>query len=173
MKKLILALLAAVSILVVVAYLLTSCDNRHQRTKVNYTDSLVTVKLIKQSIDPEFKTIEEVSSYRFDLEKKNAYDSIFTHIPLSVLRDVSNVCLNKYGKTSKEGIVQEYISNREIYDNLRKLNSHYETDVSLNEEPKTIEDLFEKLEQDKKEKSNIDSINNKTSWIILKNSERV
>lgn len=139
MKKLILLLIMTIICIV-------SCNHNSHLKKEETFDSLKTVEIIKQVINPEFKTFDEVEDYRYECIKKHFHDSIFINMSDILLKDVINVCFNKYGYASKESIVQEYINNCEVYDNIHK----------PYKKPETIEELFE------------DTLTNKDTLKIIK-----
>lgn len=112
MKKKLVIVLAA--ILTVIACV-TSCDKAKEL--VNTEEK--TVETIEEYLNPTFDDVNVLLTYRDVLSKEHQMDSIFLSLPEPVLKNVTTVLLNKYGETNQEDVVNEYVKNKEIYDNLR------------------------------------------------------
>ena len=127
MKKWIPLLLALFFILGVSAVLslnlFGSCDYvndhfKHEKEMICSTDSMITANVIAKMSNPEFKSVSEVIIFRDQLQENEQTDSIFMALPAGVLRDVTNVLLNKNGTATKLTIVNEYLDNQSVYNNL-------------------------------------------------------
>lgn len=127
MKKwapLLLTLLFALGVGVALSFnSLGSCDyvKDHLKTeKVCSLDSTITAVTVEKLSNPEFHSISQIFVFREQIKKNEATDSIFMSLPPSILRDVSQVLLNKHGTASKQSIVEEYTTNQEVYNNLKE-----------------------------------------------------
>lgn len=121
MRKIVLAMLGLMAVLIV-SLTAFSCHGARQHIKKelawDINDSVFVMDMVQEYVNPLFSTTTEALSFREDVKEGAKVDSIFNSIPTSTLKYVCNVCQNKYGKFRKRCIVQEYMDNREIYDNL-------------------------------------------------------
>ena len=111
MKKFVIVLAAILTVIACV----TSCDKAKEL--VNTEEK--TVETIEEYLNPTFDDVNVLLTYRDVLSKEHQMDSIFLSLPEPVLKNVVTVLLNKYGETTREDVVNEYVKNKEIYDNLR------------------------------------------------------
>ena len=112
---LIVLIAAALSVAANVA--LSSCDNPVLKTtpKVKTAD----VQLCLDSIvNPVLDSYSEVLELQEELKTNAFIDSVFCSIPKATLRNVSSVILKKMHYVTKDDIVSEWLTNRQIYDNL-------------------------------------------------------
>ena len=142
MRKFILALLGlvAVSIVSLTAF---SCRGARQHIKKelarDVNDSVFVMDMVQEYTNPLFSTTTEALSFREDVKEGARVDSIFNTIPTSTLKYVCNVCQNKYGKFRKRCIVQEYMDNREIYDNLPQQSQPTQLPPDITQQPQKEE----------------------------------
>lgn len=108
--------------LLVMAFAITfnSCESKTERLKSRLeNDSIVAQNAINNYRNPVMSTAEEVLDFRqcsqFDYET----DSIFRSIPLPILKNVITVCLNRQNTVQKTDIIDEYLRNKKVYDNLQ------------------------------------------------------
>ena len=111
MKKKVIVLAAILTVIACIA----SCDKAKEL--VNTEEK--TVETIEEYLNPTFDDVNVLLTYRDVLSKEHQMDSIFLSLPEPVLKNVVTVLLNKYGETTREDVVNEYVKNKEIYDNLR------------------------------------------------------
>ena len=111
MKKFVIVLAAILTVIACV----TSCDKAKEL--VNTEEK--TVETIEEYLNPTFDDVNVLLTYRDVLSKEHQMDSVFLTLPEPVLKNVVTVLLNKYGETTREDVVNEYVKNKEIYDNLR------------------------------------------------------
>lgn len=73
---------------------------------------------IDSIVNPVFYSSAEAMDYQETLVSNAHVDSCFMHMPPTVLRNVSNVCIKRSPFPTKADIVAEYTDNRAVYDNL-------------------------------------------------------
>lgn len=118
MKKILLFLM------LMCAMLITSCNER-TRYLTPKGDSIRTAKLIDKIVNPVFTSVESLSAYQdIDIQEHKIGD-IFRAMPKTTLQKVATVCINKTGKVSKKSLVNEYLANSSVYDNLSDDTSSY------------------------------------------------
>lgn len=120
MKKWIRGILAFMLILTV-AFLgvsLSSCSHKSGHTSKAQLDSIYLQAQLKRIANPTFTTVEDVLDYHAERSNALYEDSVFIHMDEQSLRNVSIVLQNRKGKLTKSTIVHEYISNKDVYDNL-------------------------------------------------------
>ena len=97
----------------------SSCYSKSERLQRLANDSIVAQNAINNYRNPVMSTAEEVLDFRqcsqFDYET----DSIFRSIPLPILKNVITVCLNRQNTVQKTDIIDEYLRNKKVYDNLQ------------------------------------------------------
>ena len=112
---LIVLIAAALSVAANVA--LSSCDNPVLKTtpKVKTAD----VQLCLDSIvNPVLGSYSEALELQEELLTNAFIDSVFCSIPKETLKNVTSVVLKKLHYVTKDDIVSEFMTNRQIYDNL-------------------------------------------------------
>lgn len=158
MKKWIPLLLALFFILGVSAVLslnlFGSCDyvNNHLKPEnelICSTDSMITANVIAKVSNPEFKSVSEVMIFRDQLQENEQTDSVFMALPAGILRDVTNVLLNKYGMATKLTIVNEYLDNQSVYNNLspkQQLSNENVGEVKIRNDTSITKELEHRVE---------------------------
>lgn len=71
-------------------------------------------------MNPTFENVGDVAHYQEIIEDEKSIDSTFSSLPVSTLKRVADVCINKSGATDKKQIVNEYLKNISVYDNMSK-----------------------------------------------------
>lgn len=69
-------------------------------------------------MNPTFENVGDVAHYQEIIEDGKSIDSTFSSLPVSTLKRVADVCINKSGATDKKQIVNEYLKNISVYDNM-------------------------------------------------------
>ena len=97
-----------------------SCTNVNSSDNYDtgITDSLTVASYVESTVNPSFKSVQEVKSFQNRLIEECSIDEIFITMPEKILNDVATVCLNKNGTITKKDIVLEYQTNNSVYDNL-------------------------------------------------------
>lgn len=135
---------------IVASCTVTSCDNL-QDAKNALSKSQVDTAFVKECVysvvTPEFTTIDEVLLCQQKLNNNAYVDSMFMSLPENLLKNVATVLLKKTGRATKKAIVNEYISNKDIYKNLPIQPGEQETETTLvplkqqNSTPTVVEEL--------------------------------
>lgn len=81
-------------------------------------DTAFVYECVYSVVTPEFSDVTEVIQCQQTLNSNAYVDSVFTSMPEDVLKNVATVLLKKAGRATKKAIVNEYIGNRDIYQNL-------------------------------------------------------
>lgn len=117
MKRLKFVLMALMAC--VMTAVLDSCDRfGWNNPPCNAVDSVYVAEYVDSAMDPLFASPEEIMQYQAASIDEASVDETFRQMPVDVLLNVSTVCLKKDAVTSKKDIVEEYLANRAIYDNL-------------------------------------------------------
>ena len=69
-------------------------------------------------VNPAFSNVAEVTDCQEAVNECYSIDSIFRTLPVSTLKRVADVCINKSGTTDKKQIVREYLKNISVYSNM-------------------------------------------------------
>lgn len=67
-----------------------------------------------------FNSEQELAELRSNLIRQDYIDRTIRTMPEDVFKYVAHVCIHKYGRVSKETLVNEYLMYKKIYDNLPK-----------------------------------------------------
>lgn len=81
-------------------------------------DSTFVAAYMESVADPTFTSVDEIVTYRNDLETEDELNFEFLNIDPKILKNVASVCLKRTGSATKADIVAEYSHNSEIYNNL-------------------------------------------------------
>lgn len=102
------------------ATLLVSCQyvGAPEETEEPENDSAWLYEELQQVTNPTFSSLEEIMVYRQSMIDANTTDSIFVSLSDPIIRNVTAVVLKNYKEVSKASIVDEYLRNKRIYDNL-------------------------------------------------------
>lgn len=117
MKKGIIMLL-----LVGAALLCHSCDAAKEwfnppKVETTQIEEIVASE-IEAAVNPVMCTLPEVLVYQTNMTKEYSDNEVFCKMPQDVLVNVATVCLKAGATVTKKEIVEEYVKNRQIYDNL-------------------------------------------------------
>ena len=85
-----------------------------------YVDSATVSSQIEGYINPQFTSTSAMLEFHAQDVKGYEIDSTFRAMPVEILTNVSNVLLNKSGVVCKKAVVEEYLANRQVYDNLKQ-----------------------------------------------------
>lgn len=98
---------------------LTSCESSSAFKTPKVTVSKAQVSLCVDSlINPSFDEFSDVVELQKQMAVAKYTDSVFLTIPTKTLQDVYTVLSKKKANVYKEDIVEEFMSNKEIYENL-------------------------------------------------------
>ena len=84
----------------------------------SFDSSAVTAQVDMQSYSKQLKSLTDVFQLRQEMMDESRIDSTFLAIDDGPLSNVVSVLLKRDGYTSKDQIVNEYITGRAVYDNL-------------------------------------------------------
>lgn len=113
--------LAMYVIAVIVAFIitlqLTACDHFKQGDPIK-NDSVKVANQIEGVVNPQFDNVNEVLSYKDELNANEYEDSVFRHMNPALAYNIATIVINRDGIATKASIVKEYEKGRHIYDNL-------------------------------------------------------
>lgn len=124
MKKIIMMLLLTV-ITLALPVGLSSCSDQHRSHQdsgvVVNQDSIRFVQFMQELQNPTFLSPDDVIAFRQQLDNQRQTDSVFRTIPTGIFTDIYNVLIHKFPdrKVTKSDIVNEFLSNRDIYSHIR------------------------------------------------------
>lgn len=124
MTKKIMGILTTLSMLLITTFLgssLTSCEfykADQQRSK----DSIMTVSIVREIMNPQIESVDQALVIQSQKQTENDYNLIFRNMQPSTLRAVTSVLLNENHGATITQIVQEYLANQKVYDNLPDVN---------------------------------------------------
>lgn len=113
--------LAAFVVIVFAATLATCCAIKYSGNKIlpqTFDSSAVTAQVDVQSYPQQLNSLTDVFQLRQEMMDESRIDSTFLAIDDGPLSNVVSVLLKKNGFTTKDEIVNEYITGRAVYDNL-------------------------------------------------------
>lgn len=118
-----------------VAFITTSCDRlgKYTQTKDNTTNVVTVEDKIICPFDPEFTTTEQVMEFRQRLAEEYELDSVMLVMPENVLLNVASVCEKKMNKFKRRQLVDEYLKNKDIYNNLSNKTNAVKTTSTMEE----------------------------------------
>lgn len=136
-------------------------------------DSIKVAQIYEQLKSPVVYSIKDAQDLQDVMVHESTVDNLFMSIPPDIVRNVTNVLLNKEGYATKQSIVNEYRANDAIYNNLapapdaNETNDSTKVDLSAtdlgNRSTKTISSSF---------KRRVDTINGKAVPIVTETTER-
>ena len=97
---------------------LISCDQTGPRFLHPAPDKAAIQVCLDSIVNPVFTTTSDVFELQKQLKTNAFIDSVFLSLPPDVLKNVSTVVLKKLYRVTKDDIVGEFLTNRQIYDNL-------------------------------------------------------
>ena len=112
---------AAFIVLVFVSTVATLCAIKYAGDKIlpqTFDSAAVTAQLDEQSYPEQLKSLTDVFQLRQSMMDESRIDSTFLAIDDGPLSNVVSVLLKRNGFTTKDDIVNEYVSGRAVYDNL-------------------------------------------------------
>lgn len=108
-----------VCLITLVASITTSCDKLCSYTQQKDSNQAVIVEDVHVCpFDPEFTTTEQVMEFRQQLAEDYKLDSVMLSMDDGTLLNVASVCEKKFNKFKRRQLVNEYLSNVNIYKNL-------------------------------------------------------
>lgn len=112
MKK-ILKFLLLFALTIIVESTVCSCKrerlvNPFDKNKLRAQDSALVVKIIRDGINPSFRSVNELVLFRTQLVENAINDSLFKAIPVPILQDIGDMCIHKYGRVDKKLVLNEY-----------------------------------------------------------------
>lgn len=122
MKKLTVLMFGVVIIAIIV--LSSLIDTRVSNLENGTLDSTFFAKMIQEKINPEFKTTKEFCFYQEQLvEDRNNKElkDLFMTINPALIKNVSDVCIKKYGKVNLVLFFEEYDKNQIIFDTISNI----------------------------------------------------
>lgn len=132
-----LMVLVAAFVMIAANVTLTSCD----KGKAMFTPTVESaqVKLCIDSIvNPAFTSATDAISLQNTLNANAYVDSIFMNLPEKTVRDVCSVLLKRRATVTKKDIVNEFVANRQIYENLPKNGAPTADKPDVNKQSETI-----------------------------------
>ena len=119
------AIVLFIAIVLALIATITSCSNENRFktneegiTVLSKADSSAILQLVDEAINPTVHSVKEAYYLRCATINAHENDSIFCNMPESTLKYVTTVLLNKEERVTKSSIVNEYLQNNKVYDNL-------------------------------------------------------
>lgn len=114
-------------IMLIVAFVVSSCDYVKQtKGEIRHDDSLMVSKMMQDIDNPTFTDCSDVIEFQRSEGQWRHQDSVFFSIPKKVMRDVVSV-LEKSGKPlTKMSISNEFEMNKHVYLNLPDKQNQYD-----------------------------------------------
>lgn len=106
--------------LLLTVMLFTSCDKLKfsGEEEIDPLDSAALATCVDAVVNPTFASTAEVIDYQTEFIRQYQVDEIFRSLPQQKLLQVATVVINQQFCCSKRDIVEEYVRNRAVYDNL-------------------------------------------------------
>lgn len=102
--------------------LLTSCDKVKQacgeKPTKEYLDSAAVLKVISEIDNPQFVDEDDVVIYQQNEKEWRHMDSVFFSLDDKTLHNIVNVLIKRKIPLTKPAIVNEYMDNKNVYNNL-------------------------------------------------------
>lgn len=103
---------------------LSSCDYVNKYTSRDSVDSTFVADYVNNYTNPQMLSVDEVWTLKSLIAGKMSVDNTFVNMSDDVIENVATVLLKRQPEgISKLDIVTEYLSNRNIYDNLPDVNT--------------------------------------------------
>ena len=99
------------------------------------TETETAYQAVEDLVNPSLDCVKDVVDFHSTLTSNMEIDSIFMAMPETVVIDVASVLLKKMSPIVKKDIVDEYIKNRAIYDNLPKDATTPDSSPKVEEKP--------------------------------------
>ena len=112
---------AIVIVSAIISTLATLCAIKyagHKFLPTTFDSSVATAQMDMQSCQEQLKSLTDVFQLRQSMMDESRIDSTFLAIDDGPLSNVVSVLLKRNGFTTKDDIVNEYVSGRAVYDNL-------------------------------------------------------
>lgn len=145
--------LCALILIAICSIGIASCDRKIN--PVDQGDSIWVAEQLSEFTNPTCTSVDEVLVTQDLMKEKDQNILLFKSMPQETLKDVATVLINRNGKTSLNEIVDEYVANNSVYDNLSKSDN---TTSIIDDDPSEIS------ENVSKDKNNIDSLNSHHSY---------
>lgn len=147
--------------------LIVACDAPQYRLKYKSepSDSAFVVKQIDKYFNPVFTDVQDAIVHKHLLSREYKEDSVMINLPEEVFVSVANVIVNKKMPLTQRRIVEEYLNNKTVYDNL-----NYST-LPTNKIDLSATDLGNRQSSKVSYSSRTDTINGKTKNVIIKTEE--
>lgn len=113
--------LGVMIVLIIISTVATLCAIKYAGHKLlpkTFDSSAVTAQMDVQSCPEQLKSLTDVFQVRQEMMDESRIDSTFLAIDDGPLSNVVSVLLKRNGFTTKDEIVNEYITGRAVYDNL-------------------------------------------------------
>lgn len=152
--------------------IISSCDRFGWKDRIYDTspDSSFVVQTVKATINPHFTSYLEVKEYQTRSIELFSMDETFRNIPEETLRNITSVCLKKDTYITKQDIVNEYLSNRGVYDNLPPpiVQESAKEIVQSNDESKAIDKERHPRASEEYRLYRVDTIEGKATELYIK-----
>lgn len=111
--------------------LFASCDKLKfsGEEEIDPLDTAAMATCVDAVVNPTFASTAEVIDYQTEFIHQYQVDEIFRSLPQQKLLQVATVVINQQFCCSKRDIVEEYIRNRAVYDNLPEVESTVSTQL--------------------------------------------
>ena len=95
-----------------------SCDRINGTVRSSQTDSLFVAEQVDAQLNPAFKNAADLIDYQQCMIEEISMNDTFLSMPPNVIANVATVCINKNGSVTIKSLVEEYMKNQDVYDNL-------------------------------------------------------
>lgn len=108
------------ALLLTVTLFAASCDKLKfsGEEEIDPLDTAAMATCVDAVVNPTFASTAEVIDYQTEFVRQYQVDEIFRSLPQQKLLQVATVVINQQFCCTKKDIVEEYIRNRAVYDNL-------------------------------------------------------
>lgn len=115
----------------------SSCRGEYRAPKFMQPDTTLVKSLVQDAVNPNFTSVAEVLDFQDDLCGEVQVNDFFIETPPDIVANVAKVCIKKFGSAKKRDIVNEYLRNQTVYDNLVPDDAKQET--AMEEQQKPVE----------------------------------
>lgn len=139
MKQLTFSAAIAALLFTVFTMFAVSCDRI--RPNIGGVDSVQVDQQIDAYMNPSFATPADIIEYQQETAEELNIQSTFLDMPQAVIVNVATMCINKYGCVTVHKLVEEYLANKDVFDNLASpvpATSQPKNDPTVVEEPQTL-----------------------------------
>lgn len=119
--------------LLLTVMLFASCDKLKfgGEEEIDPLDTAAMATCVDAVVNPTFASATEVVDYQTEFIRQYQVDEVFRAMPQQKLLQVATVCINQQFCCSKRDIVEEYIRNRAVYDNLPEAENGISTQLQV------------------------------------------